>query len=224
MAENLELFDKDNIENWIFDLDNTIYPANSSLFPRVAERMTLFISKKLDLPVNKASELKTNLFRKYGTTLKGLMLEYSMDPEEFLFFVHEIDLSDVKKDFELDKGISNLNGKKYIFTNGTTRHADRILKKYGIEKHFEDIFDIVDADYIPKPNFEPYKIFLKKFKIDPTKSVMIEDMAKNLEPAAKLGIKTIWLKSDHEWASKGASDNYIHFVASDLKSFLTKLK
>ena len=224
MAENLELFDKDNIENWIFDLDNTIYPANSSLFPRVAERMTLFISKKLDLPVNKASELKTNLFRKYGTTLKGLMLEYSMDPKEFLFFVHEIDLSDVKKDFELDKGISNLNGKKYIFTNGTTRHADRILKKYGIEKHFEDIFDIVDADYIPKPNFEPYKIFLKKFKIDPTKSVMIEDMAKNLEPAAKLGIKTIWLKSDHEWASKGASDNYIHFVASDLKSFLTKLK
>ena len=224
MAENLELFDKDNIENWIFDLDNTIYPANSSLFPRVAERMTLFISNKLDLPVNKASELKTNLFRKYGTTLKGLMLEYSMDPKEFLFFVHEIDLSDVKKDFELDKGISNLNGKKYIFTNGTTRHADRILKKYGIEKHFEDIFDIVDADYIPKPNFEPYKIFLKKFKIDPTKSVMIEDMAKNLEPAAKLGIKTIWLKSDHEWASKGASDNYIHFVASDLKSFLTKLK
>ncbi len=224
MAENLELFDKDNIENWIFDLDNTIYPANSSLFPRVAERMTLFISNKLDLPVNKASELKTNLFRKYGTTLKGLMLEYSMDPKEFLFFVHEIDLSDVKKDFELDKGISNLNGKKYIFTNGTTRHADRILKKYGIEKHFEDIFDIVDADYIPKPNFEPYKIFLKKFKIDPTKSVMIEDMAKNLEPAAKLGIKTIWLKSDYEWASKGASENYIHFVASDLKSFLTKLK
>ena len=129
MAENLELFDKDNIENWIFDLDNTIYPANSSLFPRVAERMTLFISKKLDLPVNKASELKTNLFRKYGTTLKGLMLEYSMDPKEFLFFVHEIDLSDVKKDFELDKGISNLNGKKYIFTNGTTRHADRILRR-----------------------------------------------------------------------------------------------
>ena len=148
------------------------------------------------------------------------MEEYSMDPKEFLFYVHEIDLSDIKFDTELDEGLSKLNGKKYIFTNGTIRHAERILEAFGIRRHFEGLFDIVSSNYIPKPNPEPYKIFLKKFDINPQKSAMIEDMAKNLQPAFNLGIKTIWLVSKNDWAKEGANEEYVNFISKDIKTFL----
>ena len=211
------------VTDWVFDLDNTIYPARSSLFPRVAARMTEFIMAHFDLAEAEAAEMKTRLFRSYGTTMRGLMTEYDMEPDEFLHFVHEIDLSDVAPDQELAGLLTHLGGRKHIFTNGTVRHATRILDAFGIRDHFDFIFDIVASDHIPKPNPQPYDIFLEQSGIVPQTSVMIEDMARNLEPAAALGMQTIWLISDHEWAAKGAEKNFVHFIADDVKKCLSDL-
>ena len=212
-----------DVTDWVFDLDNTIYPANSSLFPRVAERMTLFISDALGMTLDDAAALKTRLFRSYGTTMHGLMKEYGMTPDAFLAFVHEIDLSDVMPDAELDRLLGTLNGKKHIYTNGTVRHAERILDAFGIRHHFDHIFDIVASDHIPKPNPAPYQRFFELSGIRPQQAVMIEDMARNLEPAARAGMGTIWLVSDHDWAHKGASQDYVHFIAEDVKHCLNAL-
>ena len=153
--------------------------------------------------------------------MNGLSCEYSVDPEDFLSYVHDIDLSDLSYDEELDSGIRALPGKKYIYTNGTVLHAKRILEAFGIEQHFESIFDIFASNHLPKPAMQPYKDFLAKYKINPKQSVMIEDMACNLEPAAQLGMKTIWLMAKHSWAKKGATEPYVHYIAKDLKQFLS---
>ena len=223
MKKDLEKLGLADVKDWVFDLDNTIYPANSSLFPRVAERMTDFIMAHFNLSREEAAEMKTRLFRTYGTTMHGLMKEHNMSPDAFLAYVHEIDLSDVSYDGELDKSIARLPGRKHIYTNGTVRHAERILEAFGIRQHFDHIFDIVASDHIPKPNPAPYDIFLAQTGIQPEQAVMIEDMARNLEPAAKLGMGTIWLVSDHDWAHKGASEDYVHFIAEDVKHCLTAL-
>jgi len=212
-----------HVTDWVFDLDNTIYPAASSLFPRVAERMTLFISEELGLNTEDAAALKTRLFRTYGTTMHGLMKEYKMTPDAFLAYVHEIDLSDVTPDAELDRLLAQLDGRKHIYTNGTVRHAERILDAFGIRHHFDYIFDIVASDHIPKPDPAPYDRFIELSGINPKQAVMIEDMARNLEPAAGNGMGTIWLVSDHDWAHKGASEDYVHFIAEDVKQCLTAL-
>ena len=212
------------VTDWVFDLDNTIYPARSSLFPRVAARMTEFIMAHFGLAETEAAEMKTRLFRAYGTTMRGLMTEYDMEPDEFLHFVHEIDLTDVQPDPELNTLLARLGGRKHIYTNGTVRHATRILDAFGIRDHFDFIFDIVASDHIPKPNPQPYVLFVEQSGIVPQTSVMIEDMARNLEPAAALGMQTIWLVSDHDWAAKGAKNNFVHFIADDVKQCLSDLQ
>jgi putative hydrolase of the HAD superfamily len=223
MKTNLDSFGLAEIKDWVFDLDNTIYPASSSLFPRVAERMTSFIMEHFNLDAEAAAEMKTRLFRKYGTTMHGLMREHNMAPDDFLAYVHEIDLSDVHYDADLDNFISSLPGRKHIYTNGTTRHATRILEAFGIRHHFDFIFDIVASSHIPKPNPAPYQTFIAQSNIDPHTSVMVEDMARNLEPAAALGMKTVWLVSDHDWAANGADEDYVHYISADLKTFLAEI-
>ena len=146
-----------------------------------------------------------------------------MSPDAFLAYVHEIDLSDVSYDGELDKSIACLPGRKHIYTNGTTRHAERILEAFGIRQHFEVIFDIVASNHIPKPNPAPYQVFIDQNKLNPKSCLMIEDMARNLEPAATMGMKTVWLASDHDWAANGKDEAYVHYVSADLKSFLAEI-
>ena len=216
--------DISEISSWVFDLDNTIYPAKQSLFPRVAIRMVDWIEERFKLDRKQAEELKNRLFMEYGTTMNGLSSEYSVDPQDFLSYVHDIDLSDLSYDEELDTGIRALPGKKYIYTNGTVLHAKRILQAFGIEHHFEFIFDIFASNHLPKPAMKPYEDFLARSKINPKQAVMIEDMACNLEPAAKLGMRTIWLMAEHSWAKKGATEPYVHFIARDLKQFLSGAK
>ena len=216
--------DISQISAWVFDLDNTIYPAHKSLFPRVAGRMIDWIEQNFKLERTQAEELKTRLFLEYGTTMNGLSTEYSVDPEDFLSYVHDIDLSDLSYDNELDVGMSALPGKKYIYTNGTVLHASRILKAFGIDHHFELIFDIFASNHLPKPAMQPYQDFLAQSKINPKQAVMIEDMARNLEPAAKLGMQTVWLMAEHSWARKGATEPYVHYIARDLKHFLFDAK
>lgn len=208
------------IEDWVFDLDNTIYPAKSNLFARVAEKMTMFLMQEFSLEEADAAALKTRLFREYGTTMHGLMKEFGMDSKPFLDFVHDIDLSDVSPDKELDDLLGKLPGNKHIFTNGTVAHAENILGAFGLRSHFDVIFDIVAANHEPKPAMRPYEMFLSHSGINPVKAVMIEDMAVNLKAPAALGMRTIWIEHDHDWARAGSEQDYVHYQSADIKSCL----
>ena len=208
------------INDWIFDLDNTIYPARTNLFLRVAVRITEFVAKHYQVPHDEARVIQKDLFHRYGTTMRGMMTEEAICPDTYLNFVHDIDLSDMPLDQELDRMIGALPGRKHIFTNGTVPHAENVLNAFGIRHHFDQIFDIVAADYIPKPEQHAFDQFMKKTGIDPTSAVMIEDMARNLQPAAALGMRTVWLDSDLDWATSGADSDYVHYRAEDLKGFL----
>lgn len=216
-------FPAHRINDWVFDLDNTIYPAKSNLFVRVAVRITEFVARHFNVPDDEARVIQKDLFQRYGTTMRGLMVEQNLAPEDYLHFVHDIDVSDLPVETELDAMLTALPGRKHIFTNGTVPHAENILNAYGIRHHFEHIFDIVGADFVPKPEQQAFDRFLQVTDIDPVGAVMIEDMARNLEPAHHLGMRTVWLASDYEWAQRGADEDYVHFVAEDLKSFLSAL-
>ncbi|MDB2324782.1 pyrimidine 5'-nucleotidase [Alphaproteobacteria bacterium] len=218
-----QTFPVNEIKDWIFDLDNTIYPARSNLFVRVAVRITEFVATHFKVPHDEARIIQKDLFQRYGTTMRGLMVEQGLAPEDYLHFVHDIDVSDLPHEVELDTMLSRLPGRKHIFTNGTVPHAENILNAYGIRHHFDHIFDIIGADYVPKPEAHAFDKFIQTTGIDPSGAVMIEDMARNLEPAAALGMRTVWLTSDYEWAAKGANEDYVHFVGDDLKSFLAPL-
>ena len=208
------------INDWIFDLDNTIYPARINLFLRVEVRITELVANHYLVSHDEARVIQKDLFHRYGTTMRGMMTEEAICPDTYLNFVHDIDLSDMPLDQELDWMIGALPGRKHIFTNGTVSHAENVLNAFGIRHHFDQIFDIVQADYIPKPEQHAFDQFMKKTGIEPTGAVMIEDMARNLQPAAALGMRTVWLNSDMEWAARGADSDYVHYRADDLKGFL----
>ena len=211
---------KDNINTWIFDLDNTLYDVGTDLFAKVSRRMTVFIQNAFQLDEAAAKHLQKAMFLKYGTTMRGLMVEHDMDPEEFLHFVHDIDVSDLEPDPVLEKLLGGLPGRRLIFTNGSVPHAQRVTKQLGIDHLFEGIFDIVAAKFVPKPNPTIYELMVNKYRVDTQTSVMIDDMAKNLIPAANLGISTVWLRPDKEWSAKDFSAEHIDEEIDDLKSWL----
>ena len=216
-------FPTQSIGDWIFDLDNTIYPAKTNLFRRVSVRITEFVAAHYNVADDDARVIQKDLFHRYGTTMRGMMSEENIQPKVYLDYVHDIDVSDLDHDQELDSMLTALPGQKHIFTNGTVPHAENILTAYGIRHHFNQIFDIVAADYIPKPDQYAFDCFIKQTGIDPNGAVMIEDMAANLKPAAALGMRTVWLASDIEWANRGSDEAYVHFKADDLKGFLRSL-
>lgn len=182
------------IDTWIFDLDNTLYPGTCALYREIERRMGAFLMAELNLDHAGAHALRRRFLERHGTTLKGLMIEYGMAPERFLDYVHEIDLSSVEEDHALGEAIAGLPGRKLIFTNGTKRHAERVLGRLGLGKHFAAIHDIVACDYAPKPEPIAYEGFVRRYGIAPKRAAMIEDMARNLPPAAALGMTTIWVK------------------------------
>tara|TARA_B100000131_G_scaffold318919_1_gene363763 strand:+ start:72 stop:743 length:672 start_codon:yes stop_codon:yes gene_type:complete len=212
-----------NIKNFIFDCDGVLYKDLEAVFGQVSKRMTEYISKKLDLDLKKAKELQTNYFHKYNTSLNGLMIHHDINPEEFLKYVHEINLDFLKKDLVLRKELLKLNAKKFVFTNGSHDHVNNITKHLGIDDVFHGTFDITDCNYIPKPAIEPYKKLINKFDIDPNETVFIEDIAKNLEPAKKVGMKTVWLINDEYWGKKDSDKDFIDLKIDNLSSFLNKI-
>ena len=211
------------VDTWIFDLDNTLYPAESNLFARVSVRMTEYVQKQFSLDQEPARALQKDMFRRYGTTLNGLMVEYGINGEEFLDFVHDIDVEDIEPDHALEAAIARLPGRKTIYTNGSVPHARRIMGRIGVDHHFPDIFDIIAADYVPKPNPGPYDTLVSRYGLEPARCVMIEDMARNLEPAAALGMTTVWLSGTLGWAKEGSEESYVHHVANDLTAWLSGL-
>src|SRR5437870_5167382 len=179
------------IETWIFDLDNTLYPASCRLFDQVHALMTRFIADRLDLSAEAALGLQKTYFREHGTTLRGLMTVNRVDPDDFLGYVHEIDLSCVPPDPVLAAALTALPGRKIVHTNGSLRHAERLLDHLGVAASFCGIFDIAAAGFEPKPALAGYYELLRQYSVAPASALMIEDIAKNLVPAAAPGMTTV---------------------------------
>jgi putative hydrolase of the HAD superfamily len=209
------------IETWIFDLDNTLYPASCRLFDQVHARMTLFITDRLGLSPEAALSLQKAHFREHGTTLRGLMLVNRIDPHDFLSFVHEIDLACVPANPVLVEALTELPGRKIIHTNGSERHALRLLDHLRITEAFCGIVDIAASGYDPKPGLTGYHELLRRHEVAPETALMIEDMARNLVPAAALGMTTAWVCTTADWATAGSDGDHIHHVVDDLGAFLT---
>ena len=211
------------IKNFIFDCDGVLYDDLEGVFGQVSKRMTEYISRKLYLSLEKAKELQTNYFHKYNTSLNGLMIHHDINPQEFLKYVHDINLDFLKKDLKLRKELIELKTKKFVFTNGSHEHASNITKTLGISDLFDGFFDITDCNFIPKPSIKPYKKLIDKFNIKPSETVFIEDIAINLEPAKKLGMKTVWLKNNEYWGKKDSDKKFVDLKIENLSSFLKEI-
>jgi putative hydrolase of the HAD superfamily len=212
-----------HVDTWVFDLDNTLYPASSNLFGQIDVRMRQFISEALKLSLDDAFALQKRYYREYGTTLRGLMLAHDIEPGVFLAYVHDIDCSVLPPAPQLEAALGQLSGRKIIYTNGSERHAENVLSRLNLTKHFDAIFDIRAADYVPKPNAESYDRMAGYCGIDTRRSAMFEDIARNLAPAAAVGMTTIWVREEgHSWWTGGDGDDlsHIHHVTNDLAAWL----
>ncbi len=213
-----------NKKNLLLDLDGTVYQDLESVFGQVSKLMTKYISEKLNIDLKKAKELQTNYFYKYNTSLNGLMIHHDISPKEFLKYVHNIDLSFMKKDEVLRNELENLKMRKLIFTNGSRDHAENILSHLGINDLFENIFDITDAEYRPKPEPKAFDLMTIKFDIDPNETIYVEDIAKNLSIGKERGCSTVWLINNEEWGKMESNKDYIDYKIENLSLFLKELR
>jgi putative hydrolase of the HAD superfamily len=212
----------DQVDGWVFDLDNTLYsPLRSDLMPQMHLRMQEFIMREFAVDEAEADRRRQFFYEEYGTTLRGLMEHHNMDPEAFLPYCHQLDLSEMLTDAVLDAALEALPGRKVVYTNATQAHAEAVMERLGITRHFDALFDIKDADYLPKPNAGPYDVFMERFGINPKRAAMFEDTAKNLKPAHDLGMRTIWMRNDRPSTQPDSEDDvHIHHVVDDLADFL----
>lgn len=222
--------DLSHIRHWIFDLDNTLYPRRCALFSQIDVKMTQYVSQLLDLPHDKARKVQKDYYRDHGTTLQGLMANHHIDPHDFLDHVHDIDYSPVQENQDLRNAIQALPGQKLIFTNGDVPHAERTTKALGIDGCFDGVFDIVAADFTPKPAALPYQQFIEKFDVNPSEAVMFEDLARNLLVPKSLGMATVLMIDeafDHDetqaWEAEGQKADHIDHIAEDLAQFLSQI-
>ena len=226
----MDLMQFSHIRNWIFDLDNTLYPASSNLFDQIRTNIRQYVSELMNVPEDEAQEIQTKYYKQYGTTLRGLMVEHNIEPGKFLEFVHDIDHSVLKPDTILADAIQNLPGRCFIMTNGTKEHAKNVAKALGITEHFEDIFGIMEAGLVPKPHQNTYQLFLEKNEIDPTQSCMFEDLPQNLTVPHALKMRTVliipkWSREifRNEWEFEKQDNAHIDFIADDLSLFLSNI-
>ncbi len=208
------------VDVWLFDLDNTLYPAHCDLFKQVDRRIGEYIADLMRVPFDEARWLQKNYFRRYGTTMRGLMTEYGVDPLHFLDYVHKIDHSPVMPDPALDQALAKLKGPKYIFTNASVAHAEAVLDRLGIGAHFEAIFDIIAADFIPKPHNSFYDDFLARHGIDPRRAALFEDMAKNLKPAHARGMATVLIETDNAYSMEGHDEPHVEHRTRDIAAWI----
>ena len=215
---------------WVFDLDNTLYPAECDLFAEIDQRMTDFVARFLRLPRDEARAKQKQYYAEYGTTLNGLMSMHGMAPDEFLDHVHEIDLSPLPHTPDLAAAIKALPGRKYVYTNGSRGHAQRVTDYMGLGDVFDGQFAIEDSAFTPKPNQSSYDAFLAQHSIDPARAVFFEDLARNLAPAHAMGFATVLVQSDKDWSHEPASARpagigddlppHIDYVTRDLTQFV----
>lgn len=216
-----------HVTDWVFDLDNTLYPHHTNLFSQIDVRMTAYVSELLQLPREDARKLQKELYQQYGTTLAGLMARHDIDPDDFLNKVHDIDYSWLSPDLALGEAIKALPGRKFIFTNGDRGHAERAAGRLGILEQFDDIFDIVAADLMPKPAQQTYDKFLALHRVAGPNAAMFEDLARNLIVPKALGMQTVLIVPNNFeptfseiWERDPAFDDAVDFVTDDLAGFL----
>lgn len=217
-------------DSWVFDLDNTLYHPRHDLFAQIDHRMTAFVSRLLGVSAPQARQMQKRYYAEHGTTLNGLMQLHALQPREFLDFVHDIDLSALPEHPELAAAIARLPGKRYVYTNGSQRHAERVLRKLGADHLFHGVVDIERAGFHPKPHRAGFERMIDAFGLDPGRAVMFEDLARNLATAADLGFTTVLVASDADWSHEpedarpaGLEDRheFVHHVTDDLADFLT---
>ena len=208
------------VDSWVFDLDNTLYPVTERLLAHIDEHMGKFVANFLNIDATEARRVQKAYFQKYGLTLRGLMIHHGLDPVRYYDEMTPMDLTEVEPNPALGEAIAGLPGRKVVYTNASARHAEMVLDHLGIADAFEGIFDITAADYLPKPAIESYLALCARFDIDPARAAMIDDIARNLEPAAKLGMKTVWMRTGAEWARGVKPEAHIDHVISDILSWV----
>ncbi len=210
---------------WVFDLDNTLYSVEADQSRHIDTRIRDYLAQALNVGLEEAHCIQKDYFRKYGTTLRGMMLNHATEPQAYLDFVHDFDVTTIPTSAGLDAALTRLRGRKVIFTNADLAHAQRILKRLGIVHHFAGVFDIFAADFVPKPARVTYDKMIEHFAIDPHRAVMVEDIARNLEPAAQLGMVTVWLRSATPCAIAGAQPDgpHVDYEIDDLTAWLQAL-
>lgn len=211
-----------HVESWIFDLDNTLYPASCDLFAQIDARMTGYVARELNLPLDEARRLQKDYYRDHGTTLSGLIKLHDVDPEPYLAEVHDIDLSVLAPDPALKQAIARLPGRKFVFTNGCRDYAARVLERLDLGDMAEAVFDIRTTGFTPKPDRQAYDAVIAAAGISPRKAAMFEDLARNLIAAHELGMTTVWVDNGSRWSREFpvARDDHIDYVTRDLTHFL----
>jgi len=215
------------VDVWIFDLDNTLYPRHTNVYQQVDVRIRDFVRQLLHVGAEEAQRVQKDYYRRYGTTLRGLMEEHGIMPDDFLEYVHDIDHSPIQPDPRLAAAIARLPGRRFILTNGSRRHAEKVGERLGFTDHFEDIFDIVSAHMVPKPNREAYDLFIAQTGIEPSRAAMFEDLARNLAVPSTLGMRTVLVVPGgtreifhEEWELEGRDSVDVQFLTDDLGGFL----
>ncbi len=219
-----------HVTDWVFDLDNTLYPHHTNLFSQIDVQMTSYVSELLQLPKDEARKVQKDLYLEYGTTMRGLMDLHNIDPDDFLQKAHDIDYSWLAPDPALGAAIRALPGRKFIFTNGSRNHAESTARQLGILDHFDDIFDVIAADLIPKPARETYDKFLGLHRVDAKNAAMFEDLARNLIVPKALSMTTVLIVPrnfeptySEIWEQDGKDGDDVDFVTDDLASFLAAI-
>ena len=217
-----------HVKSWIFDLDNTLYRADNGIFGQIESRMTDYVMAFLQLPREAAYARQKDLYRQYGTTLNGLMQEHGATPDDYLHYVHDIDLSDLAPDAELAAAIEKLPGRRFIFTNGCRDHAARILERLEMAHLFDSVWDIRTIGFKPKPEACAYDCVVEAGGVACREAAMFDDIARNLVPARALGMTTVWLKTDSPWGKDGplrdVAPSDIDHQTDDLTQFLHSIR
>ena len=206
-----------NIDCWIFDLDNTLYPASTDLFAQVCEKMSTYIANTLNVDKATADKMRYEYWQKYGTSLAGLMKNFKIDPDHFLEVVHDIDFSVLSKDPKLLNALNELPGRKIVYTNGTVPYAREVLKYRGLADVFDEIYGVENANYIPKPFPEAYELIFAKANIIYNRSAMFEDEVRNLKAPFDLGLKTILI------CDSPTNETYVDYSVKNLPDFLRQI-
>ena len=212
-----------HVRDWIFDLDNCLYPAGSKLFELIDERMTAYIQRLLDVDPVEARRVQKMHFHGSGTTLAGLMKHHDVDPHHFMGDVHDIPLDRLVRDDRLVASLAKLPGRKFIHTNGNADYAWKVLDRLGIAATVDHMHDIFAADLTPKPELHGYRKLLDQFEIEPTRAVMVEDMVRNLAPAKSLGMTTIWVDNGSERGNHGFEDAIVDHRITDVSEWLESI-
>ena len=211
-----------HIDTWIFDLDLTLYGPEANIMAQVRDRIALFVEKHFNIGSDEAHKIRHTYWKKYGTTLGGLMAEHKVEPSGYLDFVHDVDMDLLRPDADLRRQVISLPGRKLIFTNADAPYAERILAARGLDNLFEDIFDIHRMQHVPKPAAASYDSLCAQLDINPARALFVEDSAHNLLPAKVLGMTTIWVNHGTEAVSSD-TEQYIDHEIADLNDWLSSI-